>query len=286
MLLRALETGQVQPVGQDLPIDVDVRVIAATDASLEAAIESGRFRLPLLHRLSGFELVVPPLRTRREDVALLLISFLREELASVGDGHRLDPTPAGADPWLPAELVARLCGAAWPGNVRQLRNVARQLVIASRGADRLHLTAAVERALGEGATASGTGAASSPLGAQGSSPSRALAPGPSSEPQTSPSARPADIDDAALVAALRSHGFRPAATARALNISKTSLYALIESSPRVRKARDLTEAEIRTAIAAAGDLEGAAQLLEVSARGLRLRATELGMGDAASSRDP
>ncbi len=266
MLLRALETGQVQPVGQDLPIDVDVRVIAATDASLEDAIASGRFRLPLLHRLSGFELVVPPLRARREDVALLLIAFLREELAAVGEAHRLDPTPAGADAWLPSSLVARLCSAAWPGNVRQLRNVARQLVIASRGADRLRLTPAVERALGE----------------TSASPSSSSPPAVTVDSASTPSARPADIDEDALLAALRTHGFRPTATARALGISKTSLYALIEVSPRVRKARDLTADEITAALDAAGGVEGAAQRLEVSARGLRLRMTELGLGSGVN----
>ena len=257
MLLRTLETGQVLPVGQDLPIDVSVRVIAATDASLEDAIASGRFRLPLLHRLSGFELVVPPLRDRREDVALLLVGFLRQELDAIGEGARLDPTPAGADPWLPAGLVARLCLADWPGNVRQLRNVARQLVIASRGAERLQLTPAVERALGAGPVAPSSPAAPS-LGTP--------------EPAT---LRPADIDDAALLDALRRHDFQPTAAARALGISKTSIYGLIEASPSVRKARDLTREEIEEALATAGDARGAARRLEVSQRGLQLRITEL-----------
>ncbi|MCO4772567.1 MAG: sigma 54-interacting transcriptional regulator [Deltaproteobacteria bacterium] len=258
MLLRALETGEVTPVGEDRPVAVDVRVLAATDARLEDAVEGGSFRLPLLHRLSGFELVVAPLRERREDVALLLLHFLADELATVGESHRLQPAPKGADPWLEPGLVARLVRAPWPGNVRQLRNVARQLVIASRGADALQMTPAVERALG--------GPSDGPASAQKlPSPSRSAA------------ARPAQIDEDALLAALRAHDFRPTATAKALGISKTSLYALIESSPRVRKARDLTGAQIRAALDGAEDLSAAARLLEVSARGLKLRMTELGL---------
>jgi len=256
MLLRALETGEITPVGQDEPVSVDVRVVAATDASLEEAISDGRFRLPLLHRLAGFELMVPPLRTRREDIAMLLLHFLRQELVKTGEEHRLDPTPKGADAWLSASLVGRLCAADWPGNVRQLRNVARQLVIASRGSAHLQMTPAVERALG---------------------PQESSDPPPPAAPAPSPAARPAELDDAAVLEALRAHDFRPTATARALGMSKTSLYALIEASPRIRKAKDLTVDQIRAALAEEGAVPGAARRLEVSARGLRLRMTELGL---------
>jgi two-component system, NtrC family, nitrogen regulation response regulator GlnG len=252
MLLRCLETGEVRPVGSDQAVSVDTRVLAATDAALEAAVDEGRFRLPLLHRLSGFELVVPPLRDRRDDIALLLVHFLRAELATTGEGHRLEPAPSGADPWLSIDLVARLCRADWPGNVRQLRNVARQLAIASRGVAQLQLSPAVERAL---------------------APKTASEP-PRPGPQTR--ARPAEIDEATLVSTLGAHRYRIAATAKALGISKTSLYALIEASPRVRKARDLSADEISLAIAD-NDVAEAAQGLEVSERGLRLRMTELGL---------
>jgi len=259
MLLRALETGEIQPVGQDGTVGVDVRVLSATDASLEQAVESGSFRLPLLHRLSGFELAVPPLRGRREDIALLLLRFLGEELGTIGEAHRLDPTPAGGDPWLPADLAARLCRADWPGNVRQLRNVARQLVIASRGTDRLQLTSAVERALGQ-----------EPDGPAPRGDAGATAPAPSG-------ARPAEIDDDRLLEVLGRNDYRPTAAARELGISKTSLYALIEASPRVRKARDLSAREIEEALRPGGDVAAAARQLRVSARGLRLRMTELGL---------
>lgn len=124
MLLRVLETREVRPVGSDVARLVDVRVIAATDASLEARVSSGRFRAPLLHRLAEFQIWVPPLRQRREDIGVLASAFAAEERVRVGDPPR----------WgLPAPLVARWARLAWPGNVRELHNSVRQLVIRNRG---------------------------------------------------------------------------------------------------------------------------------------------------------
>lgn len=146
MLLRTLETGVVQPLGAARPRRVDVRILAATDAQLEAEIAAGRFRAPLLHRLSGYEIWLPPLRARRDDLGRLLVHFLRQELAAIAEDWRLDgPT---TPPWLPAALVERLAAYTWPGNVRQLRNVATQLVIGNRGAAQLRLTAEIQGALG------------------------------------------------------------------------------------------------------------------------------------------
>ncbi|MCC7538346.1 MAG: sigma-54-dependent Fis family transcriptional regulator, partial [Deltaproteobacteria bacterium] len=148
MLLRTLETGKVLAVGDRTEKTVDVRLIAATDADLEASTRSGAFRAALLHRLSGFVIHVPPLRQRREDIALLTVAFLANELRAIGEPERLrapvEPgrTTPGA-PWFPASLMARLHRCDWPGNVRQLRNVVRQLVISSRGQPTLREDASV-----------------------------------------------------------------------------------------------------------------------------------------------
>ncbi|MEO1086204.1 MAG: sigma 54-interacting transcriptional regulator, partial [Acidobacteriota bacterium] len=138
MLLRTLETHRVRPVGSEREDNVDVRILAATDANLEEAIEAGAFRAPLLHRLSGYEIRLPPLRERREDIPRLLLHFLRIELEAIGEAWRLEEPPAKR-PWLPAALMERFLIFDWPGNIRQLRNAARQLLIANRGAARLHL---------------------------------------------------------------------------------------------------------------------------------------------------
>ena len=104
LLLRALETGEIQPVGSVDPRPVDVRVIAATDADLASAVADNRFRAPLLHRLAGFEIHLPPLRQRRDDVARLLDHFLRQEARALGEPtrrRRAGPALAASDAGCP-----------------------------------------------------------------------------------------------------------------------------------------------------------------------------------------
>ena len=93
---------------------------------------------------------MPPLRERRDDIGRLLLHFLRQELQRVGEEHRLDIDSTACDPlWLPPRLVSQLARYDWPGNVRQLRNVVRQLVIGSRGLPRLEIGPQVARLLQE-----------------------------------------------------------------------------------------------------------------------------------------
>jgi two-component system nitrogen regulation response regulator GlnG len=89
-------------------VSVDIRLVAATDAALEQQIHEGRFKAPLLHRLAGFSIRVPPLRERREDIGLLFHHFARKELEALGEAGRLEPEDALAEPWLPAPLAVRL----------------------------------------------------------------------------------------------------------------------------------------------------------------------------------
>jgi two-component system, NtrC family, nitrogen regulation response regulator GlnG len=96
MLLRVIETGETQQIGAQKGRKADVRVVAATDADLEAGILRGTFRAPLLHRLAGCEIRLPPLRERREDVPRLLLRFLEEELRAIGEADRLTAAPSDA----------------------------------------------------------------------------------------------------------------------------------------------------------------------------------------------
>ena len=270
LLLRALENGEIQPVGAEQTFRVHVRTIAATDSDLEAAIAAGRFRAPLLHRLCGYEIRVPPLRERRDDIGRLLLHFLRRELASLGEGRRLtDPGPEER-PWLPASVVARLALFDWPGNVRQLRNIARSLAVESRGAAEVRVGPQIEKLL-------------VPL----PGPTRPLADaGPQAEPRA-PARRPAssprrrspqEISDDELVAALRANRWEPGATAEQLGISRSALYLLIDACPATRKAADLEPPEIEQALRRSdGRLAEAAVALEVSEEGLKRRLKKLGL---------
>ena len=256
MLLRALETGEVMPVGAETPVPIDVRIVAATDAKLEAQIEHGQFKAPLLHRLAGYTIRVPPLRERREDIGPLFHRFAREELARIGEGHRLVPSDPRADPWLPASLAASLVRHAWPGNVRELRNVARQLVIGHRGRAQIAAGAWFGDALRE----------SEPL----------VLP---SSPPPEPRRRPADVSEDELRAALREAAWDLQAAADKLGIPRPSMYDLLKKHPGIRTAMDLSEAEIAAAYRAhGGDLDAMARALEVSARALKRRMKELKVG--------
>jgi DNA-binding NtrC family response regulator len=114
-LLRALEDRVVKRVGGNEPIRLDIRIVAATNRDLRTEINQGRFRSDLYYRLNTFRLRIPPLRERREDIALLVAHFHRQL------------SPGGEPP--PAELISELTRHAWPGNVRELRAAVERTVL-------------------------------------------------------------------------------------------------------------------------------------------------------------
>ena len=111
-LLRALQEGEVEPLGSNKVASVDVRVIAATSRNLDAMIADGSFRSDLYYRLNVLEIPIPPLRDRLADLGLLCETLLWE--ISEGQGMRAEITDAG---------VSALASYSWPGNIRELRNV-------------------------------------------------------------------------------------------------------------------------------------------------------------------
>ncbi|QJR15137.1 sigma-54-dependent transcriptional regulator [Usitatibacter palustris] len=120
-LLRVLETRTLMRIGTAVPIEVDVRIIAATNRDPRIAVEAGRLRPDLYHRLNVFPLVIPPLRQREGDVALLARSFVAEL-----------NTDRGGHSELSSESLATLESHNWPGNVRELRNYIHRLAILGR----------------------------------------------------------------------------------------------------------------------------------------------------------
>jgi len=276
-LLRALESGEIQRVGSSIPTSVDVRLIAGTDADLEKAIADGRFRSALFHRLAGFEITIPPLRERRDDFGRLLFHFLRQELREIGEEARLLPSEPKASPWMPASIVARLARYDWPGNVRQLRNVARQMVIESRGATQVQIGPQVEKLLREPAT----GAKSLRPPAAAEAKPAAPPPPPASRTPAAAYRSPAEVSEAELLDALRACRWELKPAAARLGISRPSLYLLIERSPGIRKASDLGRNEIlECRVQCQGDLDAMVARLEVSRSGLLQRMRRLGIGAA------
>jgi transcriptional regulator with GAF, ATPase, and Fis domain len=119
-LLRVLQQGELQRVGEDRPRKVDVRVLAATNRDIEGDVTTGLFRDDLYYRLAGVRLHVPPLRHRREDIPLLVEHFLDEFTAESAQRGR-----ARSRPELSAEAEAELISREWRGNVRELHNAVR-----------------------------------------------------------------------------------------------------------------------------------------------------------------
>jgi two-component system NtrC family response regulator len=118
-LLRALESGEIRRVGDNHPITVDVRVVCATHRSLEEMVRAGEFREDLLFRINTFEIAVPPLRERPEDIPALVQHFVREARP------QMPPDAQVAD----EAALAALAAHAWPGNVRELANAVEHALV-------------------------------------------------------------------------------------------------------------------------------------------------------------
>ena len=119
-LLRVLQEGELRRVGENVSRRVDVRIVAATNRDLRQEVAAGRFRVDLLYRLDVIRVTVPPLRDRREDVAVLADHVWRDATARVGSRATLS-----------AATIAALARYDWPGNVRELQNVLAALAVRS-----------------------------------------------------------------------------------------------------------------------------------------------------------
>ncbi|WP_163996669.1 sigma 54-interacting transcriptional regulator [Pyxidicoccus caerfyrddinensis] len=266
-LLRVLETGEVYPVGGHTPVPVDVRLVSATDSDLEARIQERLFKAPLLHRLAGYEIHMPTLRARREDIGPLFMYFARQELETTGESGPLSASDPRAEPWLPATLAVRLVRFGWPGNVRQLRNVVRQLIIGSRGLPHLRIDPRLEQTLDADA-----------MPVPGREPAAASPSTPDVAEAKAPRRKPSEVSEQELLEALRACSWDLKATADWLGIPRPSVYVLIDKSSLLRTARDLSPEEItRSFHECEGDLDKMVQRLEVSKRALQRRLRELGL---------
>jgi len=191
-LLRVLEERCVRPVGGNATRPIDVRVIAATNTDLLRAVDAGRFRLDLYHRLNVFPIRVPALRERGEDIVQLAEHFLARNAAQ----------EKKVPPRLRPETLERLAAYPWPGNVRQLANEMHRLVLCAEPGEHLGAGRLAEEIV-----------AASPGEAQ--NPSR---PRPLREIVN-------EVEVAAIYQRLREHGYNRVATARSLGITREALWA-------------------------------------------------------------
>jgi two-component system, NtrC family, nitrogen regulation response regulator NtrX len=141
-LLRVLEEGEVERIGGDKPVTVDVRIVVATHRDLEARVRENKFRQDLFHRIYVFPLILPPLRERREDIPALVGHFAAQ--VSIQNGWK--PIPFSAD------AMTALQAHSWPGNVRELRNMVERLMLLASN-EQVDLTT-VEAALPKGLSSS------------------------------------------------------------------------------------------------------------------------------------
>jgi transcriptional regulator with PAS, ATPase and Fis domain len=211
-LLRALQEGEIEPLGSNKLVPFDARVIAATSRDLPALVREGRFREDLYYRLNVLPLRVPPLRERRADIPAL-VEVLGEDMA-LRSGE--------APPELTADALALLAGQHWRGNIRELRNVLEQVTMRSESQriDAVQL----ERIMRE----------------SGVEHVQAAAPTPDTAGDMDDAARNAallrpldqqvaELEQRAIAAAMAATGGNKLATSRLLGISRATLYARLEN---------------------------------------------------------
>jgi two-component system, response regulator FlrC len=196
-LLRALQEGEVLPLGATKPTKIDVRIIAATNRQLAAEAEAGRFREDLLYRLNVFPLRLPALRDRPGDIAALAFGMLLRHAAA-----------PGRPGWIDRAALALLEAHPWPGNVRELENVIRRAILLADGAGAIGTAQIVFD--------SAVRSVSDPAPATLHSPVRFNAPLSLSDVAFASEAR-------AILETLASNAGNRAATARSLGISERTL---------------------------------------------------------------
>jgi len=211
-LLRALQEGEIEPLGSNKLVPFDARVIAATSRDLAALVREGRFREDLYYRLNVLPVRVPPLRERRSDIPAL-VEALGEDMA-LRSGE--------APPELTPDALALLAAQHWRGNIRELRNVLEQVTMRS---DSQRIDAAqLERILREAGqeTIAPAEASVSTAGGDEASRERSLLLRPLAQ-------QVAEVERRAIAAAMAATGGNKLATSRLLGISRATLYERLEN---------------------------------------------------------
>jgi two-component system nitrogen regulation response regulator GlnG len=254
MLLRVLETGELFAVGSTVPTQVDVRIIAATDARLDKMISQEKFKAPLLYRLANFELNLENLSERKQDISLLFVHFAHQIC------QELNIKPAQnllEDTWLPSQLMQQLLDYHWPGNIRELRNVVRQIIISANNSPVLSLPTEFATKL---------------------TPPSAPLPESSTQPaHTKPAPlkrKPATISKDELLDALTQCDHEVSKTADLLNTSRASIYQLMKQF-ELPNIANISDQHILQLLDEQQDIVKVAKHLQVSQSALRRRLNQI-----------
>ncbi len=216
-LLRALQEGEIEPLGSNKLVRFDARVIAATSRDLAALVREGRFREDLYYRLNVLPIAVPPLRERQADIPAL-VEALGEDLS-----HRNGTAPPELDP----AALALLSAQPWRGNIRELRNVLEQAALRTEsGQITSHELMAVLRQAGvrDIATQPRIVADTATAGLQR----------PVAQPPRPLAEQVAQVERQAIRAALEHTGGNKLAAAKLLGISRATLYERLEQLPEIQ----------------------------------------------------
>jgi two-component system nitrogen regulation response regulator GlnG len=263
-LLKAIEDREILPLGSSRPAKVDVRVVTATNADLPTLVRDGTFSVELLERLIVDEIHVPPLRSRREDVGILLLELLRRELQSLGELDRLRTPPPGRKPWLGASAVAAFVklSTQFQGNVRRLSNIAHRLVSFSASSDRSSDRAQVDPVL-------------SWLLQKIEEDYQASAPFPAGPPTSSrrtPAPSLSSVSDQDFRRLYEESGRNLERLAQTLGVHKSTVYRRLQKDPTIPKTSGIADAQILSALDAAdGDVATAANSIGLPRRHFQQR---------------
>lgn len=242
MLLRVLEGGDYRPLGAAQDRRSTARLIAATDQELDEL----DFNQALLRRLEGFVIQLPPLRHRREDIGVLIVHVLGKAASAT----------------LPCALVVQLACHDWPGNIRQFARALQRAVLMLEAGVALQF----EQLVRLPRQASETVSASVP----------ALAPAPGAPPRKR--RKPSLLSEQDIFDAMSEHGWTIQNAAQALDISRPSLYKLLDRHADIRRADQIAIDDIKRALASSrGDVMRCAALLKTPAEPLRRLLYKLGL---------
>jgi len=232
-LLRVVEDREIRPLGSARALKVDVRIVAATDAKLEQAVDAGRFDSSLYNRFSNrSDIKLPPLRERREDIGVLLVHFLRDQMGD-SELHRLQALDHKNRTWLSAQHIAAVALSPLSGNVRGLTGLAEDLASAAMATPRGDAHTVVAKFLNRNLRGRGTME--------------------STAAQPNPSPRHDERTSDQLLAALESTNWNRTPAARMLHVSRTTFLRWLRKYPELHRVADISIPELRREIEACGD---------------------------------